>query len=155
MPQIIFPPAVPSLTIGGRVFTDVSSSLIVLYGNSVGGGALTNCGLRLGNGTAAYQVTAGKTLQIRAVKIMTSVTAANSGCTFLYCDNDIGYRSNTAPTNPIYFGGSVSNFMGDGPFVAGQFTESAINFNIPATKFAGIITNGAGVYYYQFYGYEV
>lgn len=154
MATIIIPSAIPTLNIGGRIFTDLTN-LIVLVGNGVGPTNL-NSTLRKQNGSAGYQVPATKTFQALALRIMTSVTAANSGASILYSDNDVGTRSPTVFTNPVYIGGSSTNgTVGDGPFVAGQFTDTPLQFSIPTGKYVGTITAGAGVYFYQVYGYEV
>lgn len=56
--------------------------------------------LRLPFQTAAYQVTAGKTLYI--VKMLDGGAASNPAYYKLgYCDNDVGFDTVTARTNPV------------------------------------------------------
>lgn len=141
----------PSLTIGGRVFTDLTN-LIILHGAVAAGQA--NCSLRKANGVAGYAVTAGKTLTIYACKGRSN-TAANTKIILLYSDNDMGVDTATAPTNPVYIMGSTANYglTYSGGASVDQEQAHEINFQVPATKIPGVIMVSS-VSYFRAYGYE-
>lgn len=132
-----YAPLAPSLTVGGRVFTDLTN-LIVLqcYVSSNNG-----CTFRKTNGSSGYQVTAGKTLTIWAYRLETANTASISDGIPFYSDTDLGWSSPTAPTNPFYIAGGVAATIWTTTALAAQATstpgmkEIATEFPIPATKF--------------------
>lgn len=145
---------IPSLTVGGSVFTDLDN-LIVL-----GGTNSTNafCTLRKPNGTAGYQVTAGKTLTQRALHFTDLDTAGNSAtCSLLYGDTDVGQNAAAAPTTPVYnFGTSAISIVN--AIIAGGLDknhEVSIFFQVPATKYPGATMGAAsGIKAVLTYGYE-
>lgn len=137
-----------SLTVGGRVFTDLTNlkTLTAMVAST------NNSSLRAPNGTAGYAVTAGKTLDIVAAKcnVFTSGTATYQ---IGYTDNDLGMNSATAKTNGVYFAGSA---------LVGFFNNAAVGmqefpiqkFSVPATKIPFIESNSAGGVVCIFFGYE-
>lgn len=90
------PGTIPSLTIGGRVFTDLSNLKILI--GSPQGAANSNSNFRRA-GLGVYVVPAGKTFRILAYKV---IIATAGTMYFGFCDNDVGVASATAPTNATY-----------------------------------------------------
>jgi len=99
MSAAIFQPTIPSLTIGGRVITDLAN-LIVLYGYS-NSSATSRCSLRKVNTSTGYTPSGTKVFQAVAVRIQTLIVAT-SGLALGYADTDIGLGVNTAHTSPQY-----------------------------------------------------
>lgn len=122
---------IDTLVLNGRTFTDMSN-LIALCAYSVGGPHFAT--LRKQSGTAGYQVTAGKTMKIFAAKIFgQNATTSDPACTPAYGDNDVGQDTGSTPTNVVYFGGDSSMAIGA---QTSKYEDVAIDFNIPATKYA-------------------
>lgn len=144
---------IPTLEIGGRVFTDLTT-LIRLSGFT---NTNDNCTLRKSNGSAGYQVTGGTTLTIKAVKQTTRSALAGARLSILLAqsDNDAGVDSATALTNPVYEIGSGTYF----PYVASDtlspYWECDSDFSIAATKYVSAVRQAAGaVNIFTVYGYE-
>jgi hypothetical protein len=139
MPNGLVPSsAVPTLTIGGRVFTDLTN-LIRL--NFQTGAANNFCTMRLSNGTSGYQVPVGKTLRIAAIEW--SISAAASAFVDLhYSDNDLGFASATARTNPVLNSGvtdaTAAGVQGITTAAAGSYYTKQCDFTVPAQKYPGI-----------------
>lgn len=158
MAAVSFPPAIPSLTVAGRVFTDVEN-LIHVRGFAVG---TTNvrCSLRKITGTAGYQVPVGKKFVVRAVRCVSTVSATSADFMFLlvYSDNDVGVSSSTAFTNPIYAGGS-SNIASLGSLseIKDDVQEFVTGFEVPAGKYVGmqVLATAANYVAVDLFGYEV
>lgn len=146
----------PSLTIGGRVFTDLDN-LKTLYGFTNTAANISGSTFREFDGTAGYQVPVGKKFVLLAMQCM-SVTTTGTVGTVGYCDNDIGLGSNPASaTNPVYCGGSniIRPFGLSGASITTE-TAYPIYFEVPAEKYLFIDDTNATAYgYYKFYGYEV
>ncbi len=141
---------IESLTVGGRVFTDLNN-LIVLYGRAGSGGGGPNATFRLSSASSGYAVPASKVLTIMAYKIInlfssTQVTGLN------YADNDVGFISAAAFTSPVYYAGA-SNFDLGTPS-SGSFLDGDLNFEVPASKYIGYSNNisTAGISFF-IYGY--
>lgn len=88
--------------VGGLV-TDTYSDIIFLYGNLQTTGRVST--LRKANpGTAGYAITAGKTFYITKIIVSgadTSGSATMDSVSLGYADNDVGYDSAAARTNPV------------------------------------------------------
>ncbi len=138
----------PCLVIGGRVFTDISSNLIVISGCTVTGGRYSTMGKA---GATGYAVTAAKTLTIEAVLFAGSTS---NSIKMAYSDNNIGHDSATALTNPVYMAnnssGAYYRFMGN---AVGSSDVWHPYFAIPATKYLNFGTTADT--YGVAYGYEV
>lgn len=150
MAQIIQPSTVPCLTVGGRVFTDLSNLIILT--TYVTGTSTYISTLRRANGSAGYQITAGKTLTIYAAQ-MHIIVASSVNIGLGYGDNDVGQLTTTVPTNPVYVAGAAG--VGIFSLAAIGFFEASTNFQIPATKYGFVnaqATAGAGTI--RLYGYE-
>lgn len=148
---------IPLLTVGGRTFTDLTT-LLVLVAYVTGANRST---ARLPGATSGYQVTSGKTYQIRAIQLAPSGTNGNGQ--LYYSDNDIGLSSGTALTNPIYQYGTVNAqgipIVGSSTAtIAPALQQMPVHFNVAAQKYPGIeMTNsGGGVNVgLHLFGYEV
>lgn len=154
--NIVVPSAIPTLTVGGRVFTDLQN-LIILSGHA---NNTRNGTLRKPNGSAGYQITAGKTYQIHAAKFWSSVLSTVNASVFLaQGDTDLGLDSASAITNPVYpFGQSTTT---TGIFTTTNNTgivvsEQDFRFNVAAGKYVNIANSGGGqLMSLMTYGYEV
>lgn len=142
---------IDTITVGGRIFTDLSTIIIVTAPLDQSTGAKAT--FRLPGGTAGYPVTAAKTYTVHAISL--NANTAISGYQFLYSDNDVGLNTATAHTNPIYEnGGSITVASVGTP--ANTFQGIATKFAIPAGKYPGSIVVGAGSAggHAQAWGYE-
>jgi hypothetical protein len=89
---------IPSLTVGGRVFTDLSSNLIVLWATITASAAVKHSSLRKIGTTAGYTVTSGKTLTVQGCRFLVKTAAAGISLVFAYGDTDVSMNG-AAPTN--------------------------------------------------------
>ena len=151
--------AIPSLTIGGVVFVDLTN-LIVLFGrtlNQANSGFIKQYGPgTIGTQSVGYTVTAGKTLTIRAAKI--NATTSNTNVELCYGDVALGLDVATAVTNPVYYGTGTSTLV-----ILQYVPNSAVTFysapgmeifwQIPSAK-CPTMTPGAASCQYFIYGYE-
>lgn len=140
----------PSLTIGGRTFTDLTN-LKILCANISGASQKFTTFRR--SATSGYQVTAGKTLTIYAWQ------AWNLGSTALslylgYGDTDVGLTGGSIPTNGVYWNGDQSASATTLAAI-GNTTAGAIYFTVPAAKYAFLsnavnsITGSCCIYGYE------
>lgn len=146
---------IPTLTVGGRVFTDLTT-LIELTGFC--GNTNTNASLRLYSGSSGYQVTVGKTLTLHAQQISWTTASGSAGFALGYADNDVGMDSGTAFTNPVWRGGTSSN-KGIYPTIttgsSGSIYQTAFKVNCIAQKYVAFNgTSGVGGNYITTWGYE-
>ena len=102
MAAVSFPPAIPTLSLAGRVFTDFQN-FKVLRGYCSG---TTNvrCTPRELSGSAGYQVPVGKKFKVKAARVLTQNSTAGNTSIFTlgYADNDVGQNASTAFTNQVY-----------------------------------------------------
>jgi hypothetical protein len=125
---------VPALTVGGQFFTDLTN-LITLYGFANGAAPVWTT-LRKPYGSAGYQVTAGKTLNLQAAIINTRVAQATIWSTIGYATADGGVNQISAPA------GAVEMIGRDGNDIS-QFSHEAVgvvqygfgSLPIPATMY--------------------
>jgi hypothetical protein len=137
-----------SLTVGGRVFTDLTNlKILVGFVNST-----NNTTPRAPSASAGYQVTAGKTLDILAASC-NIFSAGTATFQMGYADNDVGIGTATAKTNGVYMTGDSTNGSFANNSVVGV-QQSAIKFSVPATKYPFIESNAAGGGICTLYGYE-
>lgn len=143
-------PAVPSLTVGGRVFTDLSN-LITLYGYLGSNGKTT---FRKTGAVSGYQVTSGKTLTLAAIRCFNDTAyTAGAGFQLFYSDNDTGVASVTVPTNPVYYGNDAANgwiYQAQ----SGVSLEQILNFPIPSGKYVGGAGGASNSQSCWLFGYE-
>lgn len=145
---------IPSLTIGGRVYTDLDNLIILSAGTSTSGNTTM---FRKGTGSAGYPVTASKTLTITSLVMYNKDASANVNEFFGYADTDLGYNSGSAAVNPVYFAGagSATEMWIGLDTTLGQSTRTInLHFQIPAGKYLFVTNNGAHATNYFAYGYE-
>lgn len=148
---------IPTITVGGRLFTDISN-LIILTERVLTAARFST--LRKPNSSAGYQVTAGKTLTIEAQQSISSASSASQYEYFLlYGDTDVGQDSAAAPTTPIYVAGEATNTITAGHYeqAASETYVMPVNlitrFQVPAAKYAAFKATSAGTVLWA-YGYE-
>ena len=153
MATIIVPSAIPTLSVGGRVFTDLAN-LLTLSGYCAGG-ASPRTSFRKPATSAGY-APSGKTFVVKAIRLNTATTAAASPLSIFYSDNDCGIGSATAATNQVYMAGASSvASLSQGAWVVATTYEFALNFVIPAGKFVGMENGGTFSAPITIFGYEV
>jgi hypothetical protein len=143
---------IDTITVGGRVFTDVSTLKIL------NGFVATNNNSVLSDvstATNGYIVPALKTFTIYALKAFHTGTSASSNqINILYADNNVANDSATAFTTPVYSAGSSVTAA-----IIGHFTtptiETSFLFAIPTGKYPSMVRGGTGNIYIHAYGYEV
>lgn len=116
-----------SLTIGGRVFTDLDN-LVILHGLTTANGFAT---CRRGADSAGYQIPTGKKLKIFAATF-NSRTAASASPAFGYGNTDVGSNSAAAPTTPVYNAGDFGQVAAA---AAGNVVSYNYFFEVPAGKY--------------------
>lgn len=137
----------PCLVVGGRVFTDLTN-LITLMGQLTTAGRNTTMG-RTGN--TGYQITTAKTYTIEALVV---AGATSNAILVSYSDNNVGWNSATALTNPVYLAnnnsGSYLRYSGNAP--AGTDVWHPY-FAVPASKYVNWSNSADSLG--LCYGYEV
>jgi len=151
--RIATPGNIPSLEIGGRIFTDLVN-LITLIGAGYNP-SNTNCTLRKLNASAGYVVPTGKQFRILAIKARSDV-AVDCSFRIVYTDNDMGFGTNTAGTNIVYSGGTTISSQRQVGVTTSSQREFETNFVVPAGKYPSIIVVGgtAASVSADVYGYE-
>lgn len=140
---------IPTITVGGMVFTDLST--LIVLGTLAGSG---NRGtFRNTAASSGYSVTSGKTLTIWAIDIVSTQPTSDIEVTLAYSDNDVGFASATAFTNPVYEFGATNQFHGLAP-AYGSRGSWATKFPVPAAKYPGVLNSNGQASIYA-YGYEV
>lgn len=129
---------IPTLTVANRVFTDLTT-LIILHGPVSTAGRWS--GMRISNGTAARQTTSAKTLTMYALALVSAAATGNAVANVLYGDTDVGLNAAAAPTNPVYMAGTstTTDYPLQGAAAASgaylQKAEIACAFQVPASKY--------------------
>lgn len=143
---------IDTLTIGGRVFSDLTNL------KSLGAGVLfaNYTTFRSPNSTSGYQVTTGKTFNIYAIKSYTANVDTNAAGSFNigYANADAGLNG-AAPSTIVYMGGDIGQahilqFSSRGNEVA-----LATPFGVPSQKYPFVTGNSAGQIQCFAFGYEV
>jgi hypothetical protein len=141
---------IPTLTIGGRVYTDISSNLkrLITHVAATGGGTF-----RLFSGSAGYAVTTGKTLTIESLRREDLSSTVGTGIAMAQTDNDIGLNSATALTNAVYWGGSntLTPSISTG---SGTNVVADIYFPVAALKYCTMTNSTTNDVTFQAWGYE-
>lgn len=124
---------IPTLTVGGWTFTDLTTLIILHAASSNSGDFYT---LRKSNASAGYQVTAGKTYTINAVEIAMA-TVGSSIYYFGYGDTDVGFVSASPPTNAFYLANdsTLGGQLLPMALPVGQILGIPMIFPIPALKY--------------------
>ncbi len=151
MTAVANPTAVPSLTVGGRVFTDLAN-LITLYAFTTT--ALEYSCARKPTAAAGYTPSGAKKFVLHAAVNVTKATVADTS-TVGYADNDLGVSSLAAPTNLVSLAGSGSIQPIGGVSQSGEQRQfGGLAFEVPNTKFLYVV-GSAGPCQWVLYGYEV
>lgn len=158
MAAVSFPPAIPCLTIAGRVFTDIDN--MVLLKSYAEGTTNIRGTARKENASSGYKVPVGKKFIVKAVRLQATNTASNANQVLIvgYSDNDVGIAASTAFTNPVYpAGSSTAGAVGAMTAISNVVQEFIMNFEVPAEKYIGIVAVATAVNYItvEIYGYEV
>lgn len=144
---------VDSITVGGRVFTDLTTLKILVATTA----ANTNATFRTMNGTSGYTPSGATTFVVHAMKAIGTAAGTTWG-SLGYGDNDVGINSGTTPTNAVYVGGSstvtthATSTIAAGSQVPSEMAHP-MQFTIPNGKYPAMI-GGANQTVYL-YGYEV
>ncbi len=144
----------PSITIGGRVFTDLDNLLIlsaVVIANTYAT-AKPNTFTSTG-----YSVPTLTTFDTKAFEVISWDGASNGAAIPGYGDNDVGENSGSEPTNPVYVNSSTAPLAAsNGPSVDFNQAGYAVDWKFKvANKFIFIKEqNGGFASTFNFYGFE-
>ena len=149
---------IDTLTIGGRVFTDLTNLIILEMTANTGSGVVYST-FRLSNSSSGYQVTSGKTFTIYAIQAtsLTSTARISLG----YGNTDVGNDSSSAPTSFVAEGHLIvaASPSAEPPRMiigGGSIVNFVANFSIPSLKYPCFVSDGSGFQGSAFiYGYEV
>jgi hypothetical protein len=145
--------AVPSLTIAGRMITDLEN-LITLWGGASGTG-FGYCTPRLSEVASGYIVPTGKTFHAYGMRC----DVRTAGLLYWgYCDNDLGVSSNNAPSNGVQPAAAPNacrtGLVLQSGQVNSQFEIDMTGFQVPAGKYLYTYNdNGAYIGSYRIFGY--
>ena len=120
---------IDTLVVGGREFTNLSSTTFVLLsGSTIAGGSYAT--LRLGSASSGYVVPTGKTLTIWAVSFFGTGTSES---TLGYASSDVGFNSVSAPSSPVYlYGANTAAFTGP---ASNTIYQAPAFFQVPAGSY--------------------
>ena len=153
------PPAIPTLTVGGRVFTDLENlKVLSAYCDCSAGTRYST--LRLHSASAGYQVPVGRTFKVFAIAAVPLLGVAASRYVYpSYGDNDVGLTSAAAPTNQVFPYGSQASAVilpsNASPTAANPRLEMSIRQDIPAGKYPAILGTAGLEFTVYVFGYEV
>lgn len=158
MSNIYYPLGLPSLNIGGRIFTDLDN-LKIKGASAVA--SFQNSSMQSPEDGGNYQVPADKKFRILAVKFwLQEQTAQDAGILrLLYSDNAVGMESATAFTNAVYWmnnsNASIIGTLAGAPHKDSY--ECPVFFDVPATKYPSMNSVHASTarVVANFYGYEL
>ena len=158
MPTPQASPLIPSMTIGGRVITDLAN-LITLYGfcNGAGSGKSGLFWIKgfatTGTYNTIYTPSGVKAFRAVAIRMKVNTVAAGTSIVLASGDSTVAIASNTAITNPVYEG-QLNNSGMYSTTLVGNF-EDVSGFYIPNTKkaYADNAASAAAAWLYVF-GYE-
>ena len=159
MAAVTLPPAIPTLMVGGRVFTDLENlKVLSAYCDCSAGTRYST--LRLYTGSAGYQVPVGKTFRVLATAVIPLLgVAASRFVNPSYGDNDVGFTSAAAPTNNAFPAGSQSASQLVPANVSGTAAdpriETPFRFDVPAGKYIAASGTLGIEFTIYVYGYEV
>lgn len=159
--NLISLPAVPSIVVAGRVFTDLTN-LKILSGR-YNAASVPNCTPTLHKNppsTTGYAVPVGKSFNILAIQTRLFVTTAITDPKIYlgYADNDVGSSgSASAFTNFVNLAGSKQSCLAGGANTTQEaaFSEDLFNLFVPTGKYIAVEAVGAGIGFFRIFGYEV
>lgn len=118
----------------GGFITDTPSDIIALYGQVSANGNGSH--LRRVGSTSGYQITAAKTFYICRVSLTADGAASTYAIALGYADNDIGFDTTTARTNPVTL---IGNSEGTGYLSIGGWNGQG---NVDGSREPGQLHNG-------------
>lgn len=140
----------PSLTIGGRVFTDLDN-LIILGSTGNNGGEY---GTFVKDSTGIFYSPSGVNFRILAIQ-MNIIAASNQNVLIFQSDNTVGFDTASPPagTNVGYLSNGLGNynFHHDGAHPAAEYP---VNFLINDGKFVTERHQNAIASHFLLFGYE-
>lgn len=144
---------IPTLTVGGRVFTDLTNLLVLGAYNGTGTKYAT---FRKNNTSAGYFVTSGKTLTISALNVQSQDTSTSTSSVGLgYSTQDVGFNSASEPSADTFQYGNSGFYVW--AFIGNQIpvqSERSTIFTIPAASAPFMKSIGSGEVWATVYGYE-
>lgn len=147
-----FIPTIAVTTVGDRSMP--TKNLIIIRCQPAGA---TNrySGCRLNTGSAGYSPS-GVKFHIYAVRIDAGQSfTSNTSTVISSCDTDLAIGTSSAPSNPVYFGGSSSLSYVVTAGAAGSAVEYPFDYSIPNGKFACVDDGtAASTYIVSLIGYE-
>lgn len=146
----VFASVRPSLTVGGRVFIDLTNLIQVCSIMNAGG----NTTFRKDYASAGYQITAAKTYYISAARTQITTVEAGGRIDWGYGDNDIGQGTTTAATNLKYQGNSAAFGTLRDTGVVGNQETSFSRVPMPAQKYPQLVYGTTMRGNTWLYGYE-
>ena len=142
----------PILEVGGKVFTNVGS-LIVLWNYSSASATPRSTARKTFTGSG-YTPSGTKTFEIGAIRV-TSDTSSAVQLRFAYVDADIGFDTTTSFTNPVYGAGNSNVRTHHAYPTAGIYQQLGMYAIVPNAKYIGVELGTNSVYIGNFFGYEV
>jgi len=144
-------PTQATLTVGGRVFTDLKNLILIRAHTQIAGNYST---ARQLNSSTGYTPSGANKFRILAVRI--TLHAASADTQIGYGDNDVTLSSVAAPTNIVWPTGDPAGAFLTTSFAVSAFPldkyEIALDFLVPNGKY---IFNFSGVEAsYDIFGYE-
>lgn len=148
---------IDTLTVGGRVFTDLTN-LLVLMGYT---DSNTKASLRAAIGSSGWAVTGGKTLTIYAIRTRVNVALSATGNIFntilLSTSVDLGMDGAGVLTGAAYMAGSSTlsaAIVSNGTSGANTYENGHLGFTVAAGLYTTVVqTTGQPVTTHVF-GYE-
>lgn len=148
---------IPSLTVGGRVFTDLDN-LFILQAFISGGSSIQHFYRTGVAANAVYQVTAGKTFYALAAKIWQGgpTTDQDVLVQLRQSDTGTGSGSNTVGLLTGVATGRTEDYIGLSKIVNSNFQEFAIFGKASAQKYIQAVNTSTASTYnmVQLFGYE-
>jgi hypothetical protein len=141
----------PSLTVGGRVFTDLQNLIIIRSHTAIAANYATP---RRSGASAGYTPSGANKFRIVAVRLILNNSTSD---TYLsYADNDSGVNTATTPTNEVFWGGNqqlapLSSSFGVTAEPKFEY-EIAHNLLIPNGKYIQTFASCDATF--EIYGYE-
>lgn len=135
----------PSLTVAGRVFTDLTN-LIILYCQAGISATTTNCTFRKSGGSAGYTPSGSKAFKAYALTIenYNSSTSVGAAAQLLTTTADAGFDTATAFTGPVYLAANGgATFFGSNSVATGVPFQYAIDFVVANTLYLSYTVPGS------------
>lgn len=141
-------PTQQTLTIGGRVFTDLTNLIQV---RCAVGGVDGNASFRKYDGTSGYLPSGSNNIRWLAYKayVQTAGKAAITSST-----NDCGIATTTTPTGGAFIGGDLDAGVITGGQAANTLQEGPLNWLVNNGEYTSIQGDGAVLVFAELFGYE-